>query len=287
MRRNYGRYAPRRIYDISDYPTPAKNNIKLLPESATTLDWVNAYQENITYIASWRAHLMFLLFIAYYDQHHAIQIGTTNLQYGKGIAPHIDAAHASFFPRVIDKDCRNSHLKHPHSSIIDNSFLKHWLSMTVPCPAISNRFDSFLEGRGAGSLFRQHTLFLLNGCSHGNYDPLIYMKNFFYTAEFAFKDRKLFIDKFESSDEKKAANHVIRLQKAGLFQFASPDDFTLENHYLEKVLLWDKKTQSRKTAYLRTQELLLTGKEEEAREFLKRFEPENVDSSSFISMSLY
>src|SRR3989338_5853270 len=92
----------RHVYPYGSYPTPSKGDIGLLPKSASVLDWVNKYEKNIVYHATWRVHLYFLLLVVYHNQKRIIQIGHTELQHDVGIAPYLQACHSSFFPDLID-----------------------------------------------------------------------------------------------------------------------------------------------------------------------------------------
>jgi hypothetical protein len=252
----------RSIYRYGAYPTPSKDHIGLLPTGVSTLEWVNKYEENIAYHAKWRVYLYFLLLIAYHNQKRVIQIDSTELQHGVGIAPHLQACHTSLFPNLIDGIVDKPGGRH-ETSIIDQSFMNHWNNMTVVCPVISNRFDTFLEGRGSGSRLRKELLFVLNSCSFGCYTPLDALRLFYIHIEDALSHQKNFFDKFETEDEKRAAQRVVFFQKNSMFSLASPI-----RHY-PNIGIFGKILEL--TNLKATQELLLTGGKKEAKEFLKRF----------------
>ena len=268
------RHHGRHVYAYGSYPTPSKGNVGLLPKSASTLAWVNKYEENIMYHAAWRVHLYFLLLVVYHNQQRIIQMDSTELQHGVGIAPFLQACHTSLFPSLVDysiKDHRKNR-QQTQTSIIDNSFLNDWNNMTVTCPEISNRFDTFLEGRGSGSLFRKQLLFILNACSLGVYEPHDALKFFFMQVGIALKEKREFIEKFHSINKKRAAKRVIFLQEKGMFSLASRVNHSPNMDVIDKVLQWDRQSGTRSAAYLRTQQILLTGGKKEAVNFLKRFE---------------
>ncbi|OGT46026.1 MAG: hypothetical protein A3E82_07865 [Gammaproteobacteria bacterium RIFCSPHIGHO2_12_FULL_38_11] len=272
----------RHIYIYGAYPTPSKGDVGLLPNSASQLDWVNKYEENIVYHAAWRANLYFLLLVAYHNQQRIIQIDSTELQHGTGIAPHLQACHSSLFPNLIDY-CVSPGVKNSHeTSIIDNSFLNHWNNMTVSCPGIVNRYDTFLEGGGTGSSYRKELLFYLSACSLGSLDPLVGLNMFFYVMKKASKHNQKFIKKFDSEDEIRAAQRVIFLQQKGMLSLAGFACFFPDINSIEKILQWDRRSESRKTAYARTQKILLTGDKNKSIAFLKRFEKNTSDQKTIL-----
>lgn len=261
----------RNVYAYGAYPTPSKGDVGLLPQYASTLDWVNKYEKNIMYHASWRVHLYFLLLVAYHNQQCIIQIDSTELQHGMGIAPHLQACHSSLFPNLIDHNIKENFKNHQHTSIIDHSFLNDWNNMTVACPVISNRFDTFLEGRGSGSRLRKDLLFCLTACSLGSYEPFDALKMFFSLMAATLENRHKFIEKFDSDDEKRAAKRVLFLQQKGMFSLGSPVQYAPDRNVIENILQWDRQAESCASAYARTQKILLTGGKKEAEAFLKRF----------------
>ena len=264
----------RHVYAYGSYPTPSKGDVGLLPNSASTLDWVNKYEKNIIYHATWRVHLYFLLLVAYRNQQRIIQMDSTELQHGMGIAPYLQACHSSLFPNLIDYSIDRSVKNKQKTSIFDDSFLNHWNNMTVSCPVIVNRYDSFLEGRGSGSVYRKELLFYLSACSLGSCDPLLGLHQFFLIMTQALKHNDEFIEKFNSDDEKRAAKRVIELQEKGMFSLASPVYFSPNVSMLSYALQWKCPRESRADAYATTQKILLTGGKVEAKQFLKRFQRE-------------
>lgn len=261
----------RNVYPYGFYPTPSKGDLGLLPKGASTLDWVNKYEKNIIYHATWRVHLYFLLLVAYHNQQCIIQIDTTELQHGMGIAPHLQACHSSLFPSLVDHNIQDNIKDHKHTSIIDDSFLNDWNNMTVACPVISNRFDTFLEGRGPGSQLRKTLLFCLTACSLGSCEPLDALRVFFLTMAAALEDKYKFIERFDSDDEKRAARRVMFLQHRGMFSLGSPVQYIPDINVFENILQRNRHAESRAAAYARTQKILLTGGKKEAEIFLKRF----------------
>lgn len=253
----------RSIYRYDTYPTPSKTHIGLLPSGASTMDWVNKYEENITYHAKWRVFLFYLLLIAYHNQKRIIQIASTELQYGIGIAPHLQACHTSLFPNLIDHSILHRIKSCHETSIIDHSFMNHWNNATVVCPVISNRFDTFLEGRGSGSRLRKELLFVLNGCSLGCHTPLNALKLFYMHMDNALSHEKDFIDKFKTEDEKCAARQVVFFQRNAMFSLASPICHLPKGDIFGKILVSED--------LKATQKLLLTGGKKDAKQFLKRF----------------
>lgn len=262
----------RKVYAWNAYPTPAINTNYYLKPNASALHSVKTYQKNIFYLAQWRTHLFFLLLIAYYRTKNHIAPAPTILQYGFGYGERIHAAHPSLFPQLSDKHLKHYRINTKHRSIIDNTFLSHWNNMTVPCPVISNQFDSFIEGNGRDSLYKTHLLFILNSCARGISNPVVSMRYFFTTMQpLVFKNKNVFIKKFKNKKNHDAAKMVIQIQKKGMFYYARRD-LSLKNKYISRILQWDKKNETLETALKRTQKILLKGNKNEAIAFLKRYE---------------
>lgn len=261
----------RHVYAYGSYPTPSKSRRRLLGRSASTLDWVEEYSQHIKYHARWRVYLYFLLLVAYHNQHRIIQMHSTRLQYGFG-SPNLPACHSSLFPRLVDYSMRRDtkNLRRL-TSIIDASFLEKWNNMTVTCPEISNRFDTFLEGSGSGSVLRKQLLFILTACSFGKYKPHTALKIFFMHMGVALKEKQRFVEKFDSIDEKRAAKRVISLQAKGMFSLVSPVYHSPDREVIARVLQWKRGSETLASAYTRTRRILLTGDKKAAKAFLKRF----------------
>lgn len=265
----YCSYAWRSCAAHDAYVTPSRNHLGLLPKSANKLDWIEKYKDNITYHATWRANLFFLMLVACYKRERIIQIASTKHQYGKGIGPYIQACHSSPFPGLSDRDLNDVQIRFRQTCLFNKSFLLHWNAMTVGCPVLVNEFDSFLEGRGAGSVYRKNLLFVLNQCSMGVCDPVVGMQVFYLTMLMALNNRHIFLERCELW-ERRAAQRVVTLQKRGMFYHATRD-YRQKKAFVRAVLQWDGDEKSFDQACLKTQKLLLGGGERDGERFLKRF----------------
>lgn len=252
------------------YVTPSRDSLGLLSKSATQMDWIEKYEDHITYHATWRANIYFLLLIFYYKQRRIIQIASTPMQYGKGIEHYTQACHSSIFPGLSDHKCHDTQIMMLQTCLFRRSFLWHWNSMTVGCPMLVNEFDTFLEGRGAGSIYRKNLLIALNQCSFGVCDPVEGMRLFYWVMLIAFKDQPIFLKRCEPW-ERKSARRVIALQKRGMFHHATRD-CQLKKAFVKSILEWDGSDRSFDQACLKTQKLLLRGNERDGEKFLKRFD---------------
>lgn len=262
-------YAWRSCAAYDAYVTPTRNHLGLLPKNASKLDWIEKYKDNITYHATWRANLFFLMLVACYKRERFIQIASTKHQYGKGISPYIQACHSSPFPGLGDRDFNEVRIRVRQTCLFNKSFLSHWNAMTVGCPVLVNEFDSFLEGRGAGSKYRKNLLFVLNQCSSDICNPVVGMQVFYLTMLTALDERRIFLDRCEPW-ERRAAQRVVTLQKRGMFHHATRN-FQPKKSFVKAVLEWDGDEKSFDEACLKTQKLLLSGRERDGERFLKRF----------------
>lgn len=262
-------YAWRSCATHDAYVTPSRHHLGLLPKNASKLDWIEKYKDNITYHATWRANLFFLMLIACYKRERFIQVASTKHQYGKGIRPYIQACHSSPFPGLSDRDFNELRIRVRQTCLFNKSFLSHWNAMTVGCPVLVNEFDSFLEGRGSGSIYRKNLLVALNQCSFGICNPMVGMQLFYLTMLSALNDRRIF---FERCDpwERRAAQRVVVLQKRGMFHYATRE-FQPKKSFVKAILEWDGNEKSFDQACLQTQGLLLKGGESDGARFLKRF----------------
>lgn len=265
----YCSYAWRSCAAHNAYVTPSRNHLGLLPEKASKLNWIKKYKNNITYHATWRANLFFLMLIACYKRQRFIQLASTKHQYGKGVWPYLQACHSSPFPGLSDRDFYEIRIRARQTCFFNKSFLSHWNAMTVGCPVLVNEFDSFLEGRGAGSVYRKNLLVALNQCSAGICDPLVGMQIFYLTMLMALNDRHIFLDRCEPW-ERRAAQRVIALQKRGMFRHATKDP-RLKKSFVKTILQWDGDAETFDDVCLKTQKLLLEGNEHDGERFLRRF----------------
>lgn len=252
------------------YVTPSRNYLELLPKRATQLEWVEQYKQNIIHHAAWRSNLFFLLLIAYYDKRRIIQVASTTMQYGIGVGPHIQACHSSIFPGLNDRAIDDIRINFRQTCFFKNSFLWHWNGMTVGCPVLVNEFDSFLEGRGSGSIYRKNLLFILNQCSQGICNPVEAMGFFYLVMLAAVEDQEIFLKKCEHW-ERKPAQRIIALQKQGMFHRMT-ETYLPEKAYVKAVLQWNGREKTFDDACLKTQTLLLRGSEGVGERFLKRFD---------------
>ncbi|GEM_PF-5546909 len=251
------------------YVTPSRNHLGLLPKNTSKRGWIEKYKDNIMYHAEWRANLFFLMLIACYKRQRLIQLASTKHQYGKGVWPYIQACHSSPFPGLSDRDLYEVRIRMRQTCLFNKSFLSHWNAMTVGCPVLVNEFDSFLEGRGAGSIYRKNLLIALNQCSLGVCNPMIGMQVFYWTMIMALNDRQIFLGKCEPW-ERSAAARVIALQKRGMFRHATRG-YQPQKAFVKAVMKWDGAQKSFDQACLKTQQLLLKGKECDGEQFLRRF----------------
>src|SRR3990167_5867802 len=265
----YVGYAWRSCAAHDAYVTPSRNHLGLLPKSASKLDWIEKYKDNITYHASWRANLFFLMLVACHKRERLIQTASTKHQYGKGIGSYIQACHSSPFPGLSAYDLHKVRIRFRQTCLFNKSFLSHWNAMTVGCPVLVNEFDSFLEGRGAGSFYRKNLLVALNQCSLGIFNPVVGMQVFYVTMMEALNDQQIFLDMCEPW-ERRAAQRVIALQKRGMFRYATKD-CQPKKVFVKAVLEWDGGEKSFDSACLQTQGVLLKGNEHDGEEFLRRF----------------
>lgn len=265
----YCSYAWRSCAAHDAYVTPSRNHLGLLSKSASKLNLIEKYKDNIIYHATWRANLFFLILVACYKRQRIIQIASTKHQYGKGIAPYIQACHSSPFPGLSDRDLNDARIRFRQTCFFNKSFLSHWNAMTVGCPVLVNEFDSFFEGGGSGSLYRKNLLVVLNQCSLGVCNPLVGMQVFYSMMLKLLDDRQIFLDRCEPS-ERRAAKRVVALQKRGMFHH-STKDYRLKKAFVKSVLEWDGHDKSFDRACLKTQKLLLRGGERDGEKFLKRF----------------
>ena len=254
----------RKVYAYGDYPTPAKGPVGLLPMQATQVAWIIRYQKNIGYHAVWRAHLFFLLLIVYQDKHRVIQMGRTRLQHGRGIGPHLQACHSSFFPGIVDVEHDGDKLA--KSALFEGSFFYHWNNMTVCCPNIVNRVDQFFEGNHSLSVYRHELLKVLHAASAGLCDPVTGLHHFFCVMQKAFEQSQTFVDKQTCSDNKLAAQRVLSVQHKGLLNTVSVNYDPINGYF--DCLLGRKPYEPLNDAYKRTQIKLLTGDRDQAKMFL-------------------
>lgn len=265
----FASYAWRSCAAYDAYITPSRHHLGLLSKSASKLDWIEKYKDNITYHAQWRANLFLLMLIACYRRNRLIQIASTKHQYGKGIGNYIQACHSSPFPGLSDRDLYDVRIRVRQTCLFNKSFFSHWNVMTVGCPVLVNEFDTFLEGRGTGSIYRKNLLTALNQCSLGACNPLVGMQVFYLAMAMALNDRHIFLERCEPW-ERRAARRVVALQKRGMFRHATRDGQS-NKAFIKAVLKWDGEEKSFDQACLKTQDLLLQGNERDGGRFLRRF----------------
>jgi hypothetical protein len=273
--------------EVDSYFTPSWQYHDSLRKKSSQKQKIRIYKDHIMRHASWRSNLYFLLLVAYYKKKRIIQIDSTQMQYGRGLDPHIQACHSSLFPSLIDWEAYPKRLPSQkyrvlsggkkgvccgRKPIFHGSFLWHWNSMTVGCPAIVNEFDTFLEGRGFGSVYRKELLATLSQCSLGSRNPIDAMAHYYFVMGdfFSASSQRGFLNRYPRSQQS-AVRYMVELQKQGTMLNKRSRGIKLRSSYLKSILLWDGSPRLREQSLLDLQELLLTGGEADGEALFKRF----------------
>lgn len=249
----------RRIYNNKNKFVPYSTLIPL-EKYKTEKDKIEAYAENIKLHAMMRTILFFYLLIAYNNTRCYVTTAKTNLQHGVGNhAAKIDAAHCTFFPRLIDfpipKKGVRTEILHRKKSIIDGTFFYHFMNITFLIPTIVNReIDPYFEGGAVPSNIKKRLLMIVNLISLCHHNPKHGLHLYFKLMNMAFKKRHKFIEA-QPKNQRKIMATVFNYQRQGTF-FIANKHLRLKKKY-QHFLLNQPKSESDDAAFRRIQKEIL------------------------------